>query len=94
MRECVRAYYLGGGYICKKEKVHLVTRNVQITAYKQLNSWYDLFGPQLQRPSFWALIFKGNPGDVRPESVCHLFSPIVIFKKYILPSFDHSFLTT
>ena len=45
---------LAVGIYKKKKKVHLLTRNVQITAYKQINTWYDLSGPQLQRPSFWA----------------------------------------
>ena len=49
---------LAVGIYPKKKKVKLLTINVQITAYKQLNSWYDLSGPQLQRPSFWALICK------------------------------------
>ena len=49
---------LAVGIYAKKKKVHLLTINVQITAYKQLNTWYDLSGPQLQQPSFWASICK------------------------------------
>ena len=53
-----------------KKKVHLLTRNVQITAYKQLNTWYDLPGPQLRHSSFWAWIrreYKVLWGDLAPD---------------------------
>ena len=53
-----RSTILAVGIYAKKKKVHLLTINVQITAYKQLNTWYDLSGPQLQQPSFWASICK------------------------------------
>ena len=49
---------LAVGIYAKKKKVHLLTRNVHNTAYKQPDTWYDLCGPQLQRPSFWASICK------------------------------------
>jgi len=49
---------LAVGIYAKKKKVNLLTRNVQITTYKLLNTWYDLSGPQVQRPSFWASICK------------------------------------
>ena len=48
----------------KKKKVHLLTRNVKITAYKQLNTWYGLPEPQSRHSSFWPWICKGNGGTL------------------------------
>ena len=57
MRDCI--YYLGGGYKREKEKGSFMDyKQLLHNAYKQLNTWYDLCGPQLQRPSFWASICK------------------------------------
>ena len=52
----IRSTILAVGIYAKKKKVHLLTINEHITAYEQLNSWYDLPGPQSQWPSFWASI--------------------------------------
>ena len=49
-------------------------------AYKWLNIWYGLPKPQLQRPSFWALILDGNQGDVGLGLV-NLFSVSLSFSK-------------
>ena len=64
---------LAVGIYAKKKKVHLFTINEQITAYKKLNTWYDLPGPQLQRPSFWASICE-EIQVMLGQTLCVIFS--------------------
>ena len=45
------------GMYAKQKKVHLLTRNVQTAAYKQLNIWYDL-----SRASITAAIILAHSG--------------------------------
>ena len=62
--ECVVCTTLAISLYAVKNKVHLMTRNVQITAYKPLNTWYGPPGPQSRHASFWAWIRRGYGGTL------------------------------
>ena len=60
----------------KKKKLHLLTKNVQITAYKQLHTWYESYRHTVW--PLWASItaaillgidLQGNSGDVSLRKV-------------------------